>query len=136
MKLFPEHFLFQIADFSISTVVTPGRKYPPANFGTLMYQPPEIVRLQHFYPMRVDIWTAGVIIYVLVHGDYPFRILKRSKMLSAMKRKSFPKKGLSPELVELLEKLLENDPAARPEVLPTIGDKWLVPFLTANSARH
>jgi len=39
--------------------------------GSPIYMPPEIVNLQP-YGSKVDIWSAGVVVYVLLCGKPPF----------------------------------------------------------------
>jgi serine/threonine protein kinase len=41
--------------------------------GSPLYMAPEIVRNQEQYDSKVDIWSTGVITYILLSGKAPFR---------------------------------------------------------------
>ncbi len=41
--------------------------------GTVEYMAPEVVKRQP-YDCRVDIWSLGVLLYEMLHGESPFRV--------------------------------------------------------------
>ena len=60
----------KIADFGLSALQGPYQEVTDV-LGTLHYTAPEIIARKP-YDYSVDIWSLGVILYVLVTGSYPF----------------------------------------------------------------
>ena len=56
--------------------------------GTPNYQPPEIIR-REFYGRPVDVWGAGVILFVLLSGGLPFYGTGEHLEKSITKRRPF-----------------------------------------------
>ena len=54
------------------------RFYPSANRGTLAYTAPEIL-LQKTYDTKVDMWSLGVILYILLSGIPPFGRIRQDE---------------------------------------------------------
>ena len=58
----------KICDFGLAqSLADMVRKYDTARVGTLAFQSPEILELKE-YSAQSDIWSLGVIFYILVHG--------------------------------------------------------------------
>ena len=57
-------------DFGLSKVFLFG-EYSQDRFGTLAYSAPEIL-LGNNHHLGVDIWSMGVMLYVLLSGSFPF----------------------------------------------------------------
>jgi calcium/calmodulin-dependent protein kinase I len=60
----------KLADFGLSTVVT-NDDMLKTSCGTLTYAAPEILRGEK-YGKSVDMWSIGVITYILLSGYPPF----------------------------------------------------------------
>jgi serine/threonine protein kinase len=60
----------KLVDFGLAKIFGPHEtcKEP---FGTLCYVAPEIL-LQRSYDKSVDIWSLGVILYLMISGTLPF----------------------------------------------------------------
>eukprot|EP00913_Durusdinium_trenchii_P022721 g21337.t1 len=60
----------KVIDFGLAELFNPQQKF--ANFigGTRLYMAPEVFRQQ--MTIKTDIWSAGVILYNLMTGDFPF----------------------------------------------------------------
>ena len=42
--------------------------------GTLPFEAPELVKLEGKYsPFKVDIWAMGVMLYMMLNADFPFK---------------------------------------------------------------
>ncbi len=75
----PENFLFdrpfadvatmKATDFGLSTFISPNQKLHEC-VGSSYYISPEV--LQRDYGTEADIWSAGVILYILLCGSPPF----------------------------------------------------------------
>ena len=65
-----EELSIKLSDFGFATYFKPSEK-ESRTVGTPFYMAPEIIKSQP-YDERVDIWSAGVIVYYLLSGDLPF----------------------------------------------------------------
>ena len=62
----------KVIDFGFSTCF-PIEKKVKMFCGTPKYMAPEIVALKEFAGPPVDVWALGVMLYVLLTGNFPFR---------------------------------------------------------------
>ncbi len=53
--------------------------------GTLSYMAPEL--LSHFCCAKSDVWSAGVVFYILLTGKSPFRKKVREETMDNIKNK-------------------------------------------------
>jgi serine/threonine protein kinase len=60
----------KIIDFGLSTVVYSGETMK-ATLGTLIYCAPEVLKGTN-YNLKSDIWSLGVVFYILLFGKIPF----------------------------------------------------------------
>lgn len=60
----------KLVDFGLSKMIGPSETTTDP-FGTLSYVAPEVL-MQRPYGKNVDLWSLGVIIYVLLSGMLPF----------------------------------------------------------------
>jgi serine/threonine protein kinase len=60
----------KLVDFGLSKIIGP-QETAVDPFGTVGYAAPEILRKQP-YSKSVDIWSLGVIVYILISGKQPF----------------------------------------------------------------
>ena len=60
----------KLVDFGLSKILGPTETSTDP-FGTLSYVAPEVL-LQKPYGKNVDLWSLGVIIYILLSGMLPF----------------------------------------------------------------
>ena len=64
----------KIADFGISKEIKPGATIKEKHIcGTPAYMAPEMIRKGNIkYDGSVDVWAAGVVLFVMVYGHLPF----------------------------------------------------------------
>ena len=122
-----DYTLLKIIDFGAS-VLMKGRKKITFRFGTPYYIAPEV--LQQSYNEKCDIWSIGVILYLLLTGTVPFdgdndeEIWK--KIINDEINYSSPKiKNLSPEAKDLLKKLLIKNPDKRLSASEALEHNWI-----------
>lgn len=61
----------KIADFGFAKKnKNPGQK-EKYNVGSPLYMPPEALK-NNIYSIKSDVWSVGVIIYELLHGETPW----------------------------------------------------------------
>lgn len=65
-----QEYLIKIANFGRAKFFDPDEKNRQGNEGTIYYKAPEVFEGQQTY--KCDIWSSGVIMYMLFSGQMPF----------------------------------------------------------------
>ena len=68
-----------MTDMGFTCVLNPNEPLTQA-VGTPIYMAPELVRRQP-YDQKVDIWSLGILTYILLSGRFPFGGNKIEKIL-------------------------------------------------------
>jgi serine/threonine protein kinase len=108
-----------------------------ADVGSDGYQAPETMgrgRSVATYGKQCDVWSMGVVMYIVCSGSPPFGLgggaRKRDIMVGKYRDMAGRKwSGVTPEMKELIRKMLIVDPAAR----ITVDDIMLDPFVRMNA---
>lgn len=103
----------KVIDFGFATCCKRGRK-TFMYCGTPNYMAPEIVKKEEYEGFPVDVWAAGVLLYLLVTGGFPFGSNKEAKVFKNILKNQivFPE-YLSCECKDLIKKMLESEPEKR-----------------------
>eukprot|EP00897_Mesotaenium_endlicherianum_P009323 jgi/Mesen1/8419/ME000472S07780 len=145
----PENFLFtsrsddavlKVTDFGMAALFRPGQKFDRA-CGSAMYMAPEVVRLWRRragpkvgYGPEVDIFGAGVIMFILLVGEHPFPPPPHERSDSGYMRAilrgrpSFGSpewKKISMAARELITSMLCLDPKGRPTAAQVLSSAWI-----------
>ncbi|CAJ0582007.1 unnamed protein product, partial [Mesorhabditis spiculigera] len=98
--------------------------------GTPKFQPPEVISGQNdfFHGFGVDVWSAGVTLYNLVTGIYPFEgeVIMRLFENIIEQPLTIPDIKLSSEVATLLEGLLAKDPLSRLTIANIYKQDWML----------
>lgn len=70
--LLDSNFNPKVCDFGISTIVEPGRKITDTG-GTPAYLAPEVILAEGKVGPKSDVWSLGILLYLLVYGNVPFK---------------------------------------------------------------
>ena len=70
--LMDEQFNPKIADFGISNIFKEGEVIEDTG-GTPLYLSPEVIENEGKIGFQTDVWSAGIVLYLLVFGDTPFK---------------------------------------------------------------
>ncbi|KAL5537462.1 hypothetical protein UlMin_044695 [Ulmus minor] len=131
----PENFLFsnkketaplKAIDFGLSVFFKPGEIFTEI-VGSPYYIAPEVLK-QNYGP-EVDVWSAGVILYILLCGAPPFPAGVAKASVIDFNSGSWPK--VSDNAKDLVKKMLDPDPKRRLTAQEVLDHPWL---LNANIA--
>ncbi|XP_006833915.1 PREDICTED: serine/threonine-protein kinase SIK3 isoform X2 [Chrysochloris asiatica] len=115
----------KIADFGFSNLFTPGQLLKTW-CGSPPYAAPELFEGKEYDGPKVDIWSLGVVLYVLVCGALPFdgSTLQnlRARVLSGKFRIPF---FMSTECEHLIRHMLVLDPSKRLSMEQICKHKWM-----------
>ncbi|KAG9159434.1 hypothetical protein Leryth_010993 [Lithospermum erythrorhizon] len=93
--------------------------------GTPAYVAPEILARKGYDAAKVDIWSCGVILFVLVAGYLPFHDRNVMEMYKKIYRGDFRcPKWFSPRLVKYFTHLLDINPQTRMTIPEIMSHKW------------
>ena len=129
-----EHILFdknkipKIIGFSYSTFYNKNSKLKDS-FGSLCYACPEIIQENAYDPELADVWSLGVVLYVMVCGYLPFSDEndEKNKNLIINGKIEFPKE-MSNKLKDLLKHMLDIDSVKSYNCLKIMKHPWFKPF--------
>lgn len=134
----------KIADFGLSNIMTDGN-FLKTSCGSPNYAAPEVISGKLYAGPEVDVWSCGVILYVLLCGRLPFDddyiptlFKKISRKYSTTAWYGYKRRTnavriegsysvpsyLSPEAVTLLRKMLVVNPVSRITVAEIRQDPW------------
>ena len=116
----------KICDFGVSRELSP-EEIINEQCGTPAYLAPEIVNDKGYSGYKADVWSMGVLLFVLVTGIMPFKACTVEELNKAILKGKFefPKnQSLSDELKDLLGKMLEVDVKRRIDSTKILSHKW------------
>lgn len=118
----------KLVDFGLSKIVGPSEKcHDP--FGTLSYVAPEVL-LQKPYDKSVDLWSLGVIIYLLLSGTLPFdddddREIARQTIHDEVDFSYHVWKKIGADVKSMIKRLLEKDKDKRMTLEEVLQHPWI-----------
>lgn len=74
-----EYAIPKLIDFGLATVLMP-KETRCEGFGTIAYCSPEIISRKP-YTYATDIWSMGVVFYVLLSGFFPFMAYEKKQVV-------------------------------------------------------
>ncbi|KAM9808098.1 SNF related kinase b [Neosynchiropus ocellatus] len=122
---FPQQGAVKLTDFGFSNLFQPGTMLA-TSCGSLAYSAPEILLGEEYDAPAVDIWSLGVILYMLVCGVPPFQETNDSETLVMILdcRYSVPD-HVSPDCRDLISRMLQKDPCQRASLQEIEAHHWL-----------
>jgi serine/threonine protein kinase len=136
--LFDEFMNIQLVDFGFSRGFLKLNPLMDTTCGSPLYMSPEIIR-EESYTAASDVWSAGVLLYLMVVGVFPFRGVSLTSLIQQIVSAApqIPA-HLSSGIRSLLLKLLNKNARARITVRSVLQDPWLIEagdgFLQAHSS--
>ncbi|NXL22093.1 SNRK kinase, partial [Setophaga kirtlandii] len=122
---FEKQGLVKLTDFGFSNKFQPGKKLT-TSCGSLAYSAPEILLGDEYDAPAVDIWSLGVILFMLVCGQPPFQEANDSETLTMiMDCKYTVPPHVSKECKDLITRMLQRDPKRRASLEEIENHAWL-----------
>ncbi|KAG8377975.1 hypothetical protein BUALT_Bualt08G0089700 [Buddleja alternifolia] len=132
----PENFLMmsrnddstlKATDFGLSVFIEPGKAYKDI-VGSAYYVAPEVLRRN--YGKEIDVWSAGVILYILLSGFPPFWAETEKGIFEEILHghvdlQSSPWPSISNGAKDLVKKMLTRDPKKRITAAEALEHPWL-----------
>lgn len=114
--IFADTQVIKLADFGFADTIKPDSPYFTNFPGTLAYSPPEVLMGRpHLGPPR-DMWSLGVLVYILLTGRYPFgsQATQKTKMRVLNDEPDYVTTKLSAQVRGLLRHSMWRLTALRP----------------------
>lgn len=94
--------------------------------GTPAYIAPEILREVGYEGTKVDIWSAGVVLYTMLYGNFPFHAndVEKLEKLILVGRYELGSE-ISVEARDLLARILDSSPATRLTISEVYAHPWM-----------
>lgn len=132
----PENFLFssqdeksqlKAIDFGLSDFVNPDERLNDI-VGSAYYVAPEV--LYRSYGIEADMWSVGVIAYILLSGSRPFWARTESGIFRAVLKakptfEEDPWPSMTPEASDFIKKLLNKDYRKRMTAPQALSHPWI-----------
>ncbi|GAV75499.1 efhand domain-containing protein/Pkinase domain-containing protein/PseudoU_synth_2 domain-containing protein/EF_hand_5 domain-containing protein [Cephalotus follicularis] len=132
----PENFLLasrdedsplKATDFGLSVFIEEGKVYNDI-VGSAYYVAPEV--LQRKYGKAIDVWSAGVILYILLSGVPPFwgeteKAIFEEVLKGKLDLQSSPWPSISASAKDLIKKMLNMDPKKRITAAEALEHPWI-----------
>ncbi|XP_052175455.1 CBL-interacting protein kinase 2-like [Diospyros lotus] len=117
----------KVSDFGLTALAESKRRDGLLHTacGTPAYASPEVISRIGYDGTKADIWSCGVILYVLLAGYLPFRDSNLMEMYRKICQADFKfPKCFSPEARRLLVKILDPDPSTRISIPGILKSSW------------
>ncbi|KAK4486754.1 hypothetical protein RD792_006673 [Penstemon davidsonii] len=117
----------KVSDFGLSALAESKRQdgLLHTTCGTPAYVAPEVISRKGYDGAKADIWSCGVILFVLLAGYLPFHdsnLMEMYKKISRAEYK-FPS-WLPPEARRLLSRILDPNPHTRMSIARIMENSW------------
>ncbi|XP_022150998.1 calcium-dependent protein kinase 2-like [Momordica charantia] len=122
-----ENAMLKATDFGLSVFIEDGKVYRDI-VGSAYYVAPEVLRRK--YGKEIDIWSAGVMLYILLSGVPPFWAETEKGIFDAILRghidfETDPWPTISNSAKDLVKKMLTQDPAKRITSAQVLEHPWM-----------
>ncbi|KAL5211573.1 hypothetical protein ABZP36_022420 [Zizania latifolia] len=125
--LLDENESLKVSDFGLSALSESKRHdgLLHTTCGTPAYVAPEVLSRRGYDGAKADIWSCGVILFVLVAGYLPFHDTNLIEMYKKISKAEYKcPRSFSLELKDLLYKILDPDPSTRISISKIKRSAW------------
>lgn len=97
--------------------------------GSAAYAAPEIISGKSYTPKSADLWSLGVILFIMLNGTMPFDEKNLKKLVKSQLAKQFAfrpevEKVVSLDAIRMVRHLLEPDPITRINIDEVMQERW------------
>ncbi|KAK2644479.1 hypothetical protein Ddye_019674 [Dipteronia dyeriana] len=122
-----ENAMLKATDFGLSVFIEEGKVYRDI-VGSAYYVAPEVLRRS--YGKEIDVWSAGVILYILLSGVPPFWAENEKGIFDAVLKgeidfETAPWPSISNSAKDLVRKMLTQDPRKRITSAQVLEHPWI-----------
>lgn len=115
----------KISDFGLSALPQEGGGLLHTTCGTPNYVAPEVLRHQGYDGSAADIWSCGVILYVIMAGYLPFDETDLPTLYNKISTAEFAfPPWFSPAAKLLISRILDPNPKTRIQIVQIKSDPW------------
>ncbi|EOY20050.1 hypothetical protein QUC31_005842 [Theobroma cacao] len=125
--LLDEDGILKVSDFGLSALTESKHQdgLLHTTCGTPAYVAPEVINRKGYDGAKADIWSCGVILYVLLAGYLPFHDSNLIAMYRKISKADYKFPGwFSPEVTKLLSRILNPNPKARISIAKIMSNPW------------
>ena len=131
-----EDVAIKVIDFGTSSLFTSSTRLHK-RIGTPYYIAPEVLNMN--YSEKCDVWSCGVILYILLSGYPPFSGRNNEEIMLKVRTGLFNFHhsvfdSISYEAKSLISRLLVKDPNSRISAAEALQDPWLLKHSAAQKA--
>ncbi|CAF0988398.1 unnamed protein product [Rotaria sp. Silwood1] len=124
LVFFEKQGVVKLTDFGFSNLFSPGKKLL-TSCGSLAYSAPEILLGDPYDAPAVDIWSLGVILFMLVTGHAPFQEANDSETVMMILDCSYKvPPNISLECQNLIHRMIVREPEKRATLDEVMFDIW------------
>ncbi|KAJ4052661.1 Protein kinase [Fusarium oxysporum] len=129
--LLDENLNVKIADFGLSNIMTDGN-FLKTSCGSPNYAAPEVIGGKLYAGPEVDVWSCGVILYVLLVGRLPFDDEHIPSLFAKIAKGTYSIPQWMPAgAANLIKKMLVVNPVHRATIEDIRADPWFTTDLPA-----
>lgn len=125
--LLDEYGNLKVSDFGLSALHESRRQdgLLHTTCGTPAYVAPEVINKKGYDGEKADIWSCGVILFVLLAGYLPFHDTNLMEMYRKISRGEFKcPQWFPPEVKKLLSRILDPNPCTRMPLSKIMENSW------------
>ncbi|XP_041028159.1 CBL-interacting protein kinase 2-like [Juglans microcarpa x Juglans regia] len=125
--LLDENGNLKVSDFGLSALAESKRQdgLLHTTCGTPAYVAPEVINRKGYDGSKADIWSCGVILFVLLAGYLPFHDANLMEMYRKIGKGEFKfPNWFGPEVRRLLSKILDPNPNTRISMAKIMDNSW------------
>ncbi|KAH0787110.1 CAMK family protein kinase [Histomonas meleagridis] len=123
--LLDSNFNVKITDFGLSHE-TEQNTLLNSICGSPVYSAPEVIAGHPYDGKKADIWSLGVILYIMVTGKIPWEISNESQLYFQIRTARFHiPSGISSSLCHLINSLMQPQPSIRLTIEEVLYHPWV-----------
>ncbi|XP_028752298.1 LOW QUALITY PROTEIN: CBL-interacting serine/threonine-protein kinase 9-like [Neltuma alba] len=117
--------ILKVSDFGLSTYSQRDDALLRTACGTPNYVAPEVLNAKGYDGSAADIWSCGVILFVLMAGYLPFDEPNQMALYKKISNAEFSYPSwFPPDAKKLLSRILDPNPLTRIKIPELLEDKW------------